>query len=82
MSDTAAILRQARNERGLTRLDLANRCAVSVMTVYRWEAGISTPRPPARQCLEGVLGVSFDASFISNDSPANPCDQVQSEGGE
>ena len=55
------IIRQAREELGLTQEDLAERLEVSRQAVSKWELGASVPSPENLALLEEVLGVSFPA---------------------
>jgi DNA-binding transcriptional regulator YiaG len=50
-------LRLAREARGLTVSELADRVGVSAMAVYNWEAGRSRPRSPNLSALCKVLRV-------------------------
>lgn len=53
------IIKQAREELGLTQEDLAERLEVSRQAVSKWELGASVPSPENLTLLEEVLGVSF-----------------------
>lgn len=55
------IIKQAREELGLTQEDLAERLEVSRQAVSKWELGASVPSPENLTLLEEVLGVSFPA---------------------
>jgi transcriptional regulator with XRE-family HTH domain len=50
-------LREARAERLLSIRDLAQRASVAPTTIYRTEAGLTTPRPSVARRLAEVLGV-------------------------
>ena len=53
------IIKQAREELGMTQEDLAERLEVSRQAVSKWELGASVPSPENLELLEEVLGVSF-----------------------
>ena len=55
------IIRQAREELGMTQEDLAERLEVSRQAVSKWELGASVPSPENLKLLEEALGVSFPA---------------------
>ena len=55
------IIKQAREDLGLTQEDLAERLEVSRQAVSKWELGASVPSPENLELLEEVLGVSFPA---------------------
>ena len=55
----ADIIKQARENLGLTQEDLAEKLEVSRQAVSKWELGASTPSPENLELLEEVLGVSF-----------------------
>lgn len=55
------IIKQAREELGLTQEDLAEKLEVSRQAVSKWELGASVPSPENLSLLEEVLGVSFPA---------------------
>ena len=55
------IIKQAREELGMTQEDLAERLEVSRQAVSKWELGASVPSPENLKILEEVLGVSFPA---------------------
>ncbi len=57
----ADIIKQAREDLGLTQEDLAEKLEVSRQAVSKWELGASVPSPENLQLLEEVLGVSFPA---------------------
>ena len=50
---------EARESRGLTLEQAAQRMAVKTGTLKSWEAGKTQPRPNKLQMLAGVLGVPF-----------------------
>ncbi|WP_325200969.1 helix-turn-helix domain-containing protein [Oscillibacter sp.] len=55
------IIKQAREELGMTQEDLAERLEVSRQAVSKWELGASVPSPENLALLEEVLGVEFPA---------------------
>ena len=55
------IIKQAREELGMTQEDLAERLEVSRQAVSKWELGASVPSPENLELLEEVLGVTFPA---------------------
>ena len=57
----AEIIRQARENLGLTQEDLAEKLEVSRQAVSKWELGASVPSPENLALLEAVLGVRFPA---------------------
>lgn len=57
----AEMIKQARENLGLTQEDLAEKCEVSRQAVSKWELGASVPSPENLKLLEEVLEVSFPA---------------------
>lgn len=57
----AEIIKQAREDLGMTQEDLAEKLEVSRQAVSKWELGASVPSPENLKILEEVLGVSFPA---------------------
>ena len=53
------MIKQAREDLGLTQEDLAEKLEVSRQAVSKWELGASTPSPENLELLEEVLGVKF-----------------------
>ena len=53
-------IKELRDERGWTQLDLAYRLGVSPSTIYNWERGRNEPRVSQMRELAGVLGVKMD----------------------
>lgn len=66
----AETIRQAREARGLTQEDLAERCQVSRQAVSKWEVGVSVPTPENLKILEEALGVSLETEEGAAPSPA------------
>lgn len=58
--NTAETIKQAREARGMTQEDLAEKCGVSRQAVSKWELGVSAPTPENLNILEEVLGVVFE----------------------
>lgn len=54
------LIRRAREERGMTREELAAELGVSVFSVMRWENGKTRPLRAFRKQLEEILGVELD----------------------
>ena len=52
-------IKELRNEKDLTQMDLAVRVGVSTTTVRMWEKGVSEPKPENKDKLEEVLGVDL-----------------------
>ena len=55
-----AKIRQLREQRGFTRMELADKMYVSVQTVYRWEAGERMPDVVTLMEIARILGVDMD----------------------
>lgn len=53
-------IRQLREERGWTQLELALKIGVTPITVYNWERGRSEPKVSQFRALARVFGVSMD----------------------
>ena len=53
-------IRKARKERGYSRNRLADEAKISVMTIVRWELGISTPNLLPLLDVANVLKISID----------------------
>lgn len=70
------IIKQAREELGMTQEDLAERLEFSRQAVSKWELGASVPSPENLALLEEVLGVEFpvpEAETIPEEAvPAAP----------
>ena len=54
-------IRQFRQERGWTQLDVARRLGVTEGTVSRWERGERVPQPATQQRLADLFGVPVGA---------------------
>lgn len=66
------IIKQAREELGMTQEDLAERLEVSRQAVSKWELGASVPSPENLKLLEELLGVEFPAPEAEVVPPAVP----------
>ncbi len=68
------IIKQAREELGMTQEDLAEKMEVSRQAVSKWELGASVPSPENLKLLEEVLGVTFpvpeEEAAVSGAGPA------------
>ena len=54
-------IRQLREARGWSQLDLAVKIGASINAVYKWERGLVVPHPKSRQRLADLFGVSVEA---------------------
>ncbi len=61
-------IRQLREERGWTQLQLANKLEVTPSTVYKWEAGRNEPKVSQLRALARVFGVSSDSIQLAEES--------------
>ena len=66
------LLREAREDRGMSRRDLADATNLSYPYISQLETGYRMPSPAAIQTLSRVLGVSLDAIFAAITGPAEP----------
>ncbi len=57
-------IRQLREERGWTQLELANRLGVTPATIYTWERDRNEPRASQFRKLADLFGVPMDAIEI------------------
>jgi len=53
-------IRQLREDRGWTQLDLANKLSVTPVTVYTWERGKNEPRVSQLRKVAELFGVLMD----------------------
>ena len=53
-------IRELRDERGLTQLELAIKTGVTPLTVYNWERGKYEPSASKLRRVAHVFGVSMD----------------------
>ena len=67
-------IRQLRQERGWTQLDVARRLGVSESIVSWWERGERVPRPATQQRLADLFGVPVGAIAVG---PAEPASRSQ-----
>ena len=54
-------IRELRETRGWTQLELGNKLGVTPVTVYNWERGQHMPTAPQLRALALAFGVSMDA---------------------
>lgn len=71
-----------RKQAGLSQEKLAERMGVSRQTISRWETGEARPDLEKFEQLCGVFSVSADALLFGTQSPAQPGNLNQSDGGE
>ncbi len=57
---TMRTIRDLREERGLSPVELAADLGVSLATIYNWETGKSEPRASMLREIAGALGVRMD----------------------
>ena len=62
-------IRQLREERGWTQLELANRLKVTPATVYNWERGRYEPRASQIRQIAQIFGVSMDVITLVEAEP-------------
>lgn len=60
-------IRELREARGWTQLELGNKLGVTPVTVYNWERGQHMPTALQLRALAGAFGVSMDV--IDFESP-------------
>lgn len=60
-------IREAREQAGLTREDVADEMGVTLTDVYCWEKEIALPRSRQLPLLARVLGFSIDELFTGED---------------
>ena len=65
-------IRQLREERGWSQLEVAVRVGVEQSTVSEWERGVKTPRPRRQQALADLFGISVESIAFG---PAEPTPQ-------
>lgn len=53
-------IRELREERGWTQLELAGKLGVTPSSIYLWEAGKAMPRIPQFRKMAQAFGVSMD----------------------
>lgn len=71
-----------RKQAGLSQEKLAERMGVSRQTISRWETGEARPDLEKFEQLCGVFSVSADALLFGTQSPAQPGNLNQPDGGE
>ena len=65
-------IRQLREERRWTQLELAIKLGVTPVTVYNWERGKVEPRVVQFRALAQVFGVSMDEIELTTYEPGKP----------
>ena len=79
-------IRQLREERGWTQLQLAIQLGVTPVTIYNWERGKSEPRVSQFRQLARLFGVSMDDMALEGEDPpseaAAPLPRDGARGGE
>ena len=60
MAKTRKTIRELREARGWTQLELGNKLGVTPVTVYNWERGQHMPTAPQLRALASALTVSMD----------------------
>ena len=55
--ETMENIKQLRENKGYTQMDLAVKVGVSLTSVRMWEKGVSTPKPENKDKLEKVLDI-------------------------
>lgn len=65
-------LKKFREQKGLTKSELAKRVGVSDVTIGYWESGKNEPRMGKVELIAGVLGVSIDDLLFGGTSFAVP----------
>ncbi len=62
------MIRELREERGWTQLELAIKVGVTPVTVYNWERGRYEPKVSQFRALAKVFGVSMDDIALVDDA--------------
>jgi transcriptional regulator with XRE-family HTH domain len=72
-------IRQARERRGWTQLQVAIQLGLTPVTIYNWERGRSEPRVSQFRLLARLLGVSMDdLALTAGDLQTDGSAQVES----
>jgi transcriptional regulator with XRE-family HTH domain len=72
-------IRQARERRGWTQLQVAIQLGLTPVTIYNWERGRSEPRVSQFRLLARLLGVSMDdLALTSDDLQTDGSNQIDS----
>ena len=72
-------IRQARERRGWTQLQVAIQLGLTPVTIYNWERGRSEPRVSQFRLLARLLGVSMDdLALTADDLQTDGSDQIES----
>ncbi len=78
----AKTLRQLREERDWSQLDMAVRLGVSVNSIYKWERGLAVPTERNRYRLARLFGVGVAAiTFEAAERDAGGSDAWNDPGG-
>ena len=78
----AKTLRQLREERDWSQLDMAVRLGVSVNSIYKWERGLAVPNERNRHRLARLFGVGVAAlAFEAAEREAGVGDARHDPGG-
>ncbi len=67
-------IRQLREARGWSQLELANRIGVTPSTVYNWERGRSEPSASTLRQIARTFEVSMDAIALPSETGETPPD--------
>jgi transcriptional regulator with XRE-family HTH domain len=77
--DQLETIRQARERRGWTQLQVAIQLGVTPVTIYNWERGKSEPRVSQFRQLARLMAVSMDDLALTGDEvQTNGSDQTES----
>ena len=66
-------IRQLREERGWSQLDVAVRVRVSASAVHKWERGQVVPRPQYQQRLAALFEISVEELAFGSAEQAPVC---------
>ena len=69
-------LRRVREERGMSRSELAERAGLSRPTIWAWESGKTQPRNSNLQTLAAALGISEIELVTGRESSGGPVDEI------
>jgi transcriptional regulator with XRE-family HTH domain len=69
-------LRRVREERGMSRSELAERAGLSRPTIWAWESGKTQPRNSNLQTLATALGISEIELVTGRESSGGPVDEI------
>jgi transcriptional regulator with XRE-family HTH domain len=72
-------IRQARERRGWTQLQVAIQLGLTPVTIYNWERGKTEPRVSQFRQLARLLGISMDDLALTGDEvPTDGSNQTES----